>query len=992
MNPERWQRIDALLDSALDLPVGDRAAFLASACGDDAELRTEVGALLAACENPALFPDGCAANFAAPLVDAAEDAARAPEPRVTERIGAYRIIRELGRGGMGAVYLAERDDGEFEHRVAIKLMRFGLGADPLHLRRFRKERQILARLEHPHIARLLDGGVTADGQPFFVMEYVDGQPIDRYCNDRHLPVDARLAVFLTACDAVAHAHRHGVVHRDLKPSNILVTADGELKLLDFGIARLIAAEAADEGGAALTRTGERLLTPEYASPEQIRGTPISETTDVYALGVLCYELLTGRRPYPRAGRTPHELEDAILTEEPTRPSTAISLEVTTAPEQIGLERRVSPEQLRRRLRGDLDAIVLQTLRKDPAHRYASAADLAADLRRHLEGLPIQARAESRAYRLRRFARRHRLNLSTAAVGAIAGMALLVALGLVTLRPGGAGRALDAALIVVAPFENRTGDATLDPLGVMAAEWITQALWRTGLVNVVDAQTALAAAIAAAADSAAAQPLRAIGEQTGAGTVVTGTYYLEGAQLRFQAQITEAGSGRLRQSMESVHAPRDSPAEALEPLRQRVTGALAVLVDDRLNNWSASTSRPPLYEAYQAFLLGMAAFGSDYATAIAHFARATELDATYWQAYLWQGQALANTRNYPAADSVFGLVLPHRAQLGPYDAANLDYYHRGYVRGDWQASYDGARRMVELAPAAPHALYALGSTATFLRRCEEALDALGRIDLERGWGKAWSTRVLRLMSRCLHDTGDHSRELSVAQRLREADPGMGWTRLAEMRALAALGRTAELMRRVEEAVGFPATTEAQTWEAFSPGSFLHEAARELAVHGRHHALAAQLRRRSLDWYRSRPAVEAATARHRRELAGVLYGAGDLDQARMLYAGIAGADPADMTATGWLALIAVRQRRQGEADSLVAALHADQRPYRFGRAALSLAHVAALEGDPGKTVELLRQAQREGFTGSSRLHVEQDFDSIRDDSAFRDLLRPIPMRAR
>jgi tetratricopeptide (TPR) repeat protein len=302
---------------------------------------------------------------------------------------------------MGTVYLAERADDQYKKRVALKLLRARSARDEHGIRRFREERQILAALDHSDIARLLDGGVTADGLPWFAMEYVEGVPIDRYCDERRLSVETRLELFCRVCAAVQYAHRNLVVHRDLKPANILVTADGGVKLLDFGIAKLLVDSAAGVP-ASLTATGERLMTPLYASPEQLRGDSVSTASDVYALGVLLYELLTGRVPYRLATREAHDVAAAILEQEPERMSA------------------VAPAKLARRLRGDLDTIVATALQKDPGRRYASAEQLGADVRRHLDGLPVTARPDSGFYRARKFVRRHRVGVALAA-----GVALLV---------------------------------------------------------------------------------------------------------------------------------------------------------------------------------------------------------------------------------------------------------------------------------------------------------------------------------------------------------------------------------------------------------------------------------------------------------------------------------------------------------------------------------------------------------------------------------------
>lgn len=397
---EHWRQIEELLDAALDLPPEARAAFLDSVPAADAGLRMEVVRLLAAHERVEPFLKQPAAELAASLL-ASDDGATGVPHALPERIGPYRVISEAGRGGMGTVFLAERDDPQLRQRVAIKLVHGGTGTEPL-VGRFLEERQILASLDHPHIARLLDGGITEEGLPWFALENVDGIPIDRYCAERQLRISERLDLFLRVCDAVQYAHRNLVVHRDLKPSNILVTDEGRVKLLDFGIAKLLAPDAEE-----LTRIGLRPMTPAYASPEQIRGEAVSTASDVYALGVLLHTLLAGQHPFLRSGRSPHEVTRAILEDEPEPPSA------------------MAPQGMHGRLRGDLEIIVLTATRKEPERRYGTVEQFAADIRRHLAGLPVSARGDSRGYRWGKFARRHRAGVAAALAFAI----LLLAYGI-----------------------------------------------------------------------------------------------------------------------------------------------------------------------------------------------------------------------------------------------------------------------------------------------------------------------------------------------------------------------------------------------------------------------------------------------------------------------------------------------------------------------------------------------------------------------------------
>ncbi len=386
LTPERWRQVRRALDAALDAPPDERVRRVREACGEDENLCREALSLLEFADSGEWLIDR------PPLVRLEPD----DELDAGTRLGPYRVERLLDRGGMGTVYLASRDDGTFRGQVAIKIVEGGRAG--ALLRRFEAERQILATLAHPNVARLLDAGGAPDGRPYLVMEHVDGPPIDRWCEQRALPLRDRLALFRQVCAAVMHAHRRLVVHRDIKPDNVLVGADGVPKLLDFGIAKLLT----DEPG--LTATQAPLMTPHYAAPEQVEGGPVTTATDVYALGLLLYELLTGRKAQAVDDPTPVAVLRAVVERDPPRPSQA------------------APEERRRALEGDLDAIVLTALRKEPERRYASVEQLDDDVRRHLQGLPVAAVADRWSYRLGKLVRRHRV------AAAAAGLALVAVIG------------------------------------------------------------------------------------------------------------------------------------------------------------------------------------------------------------------------------------------------------------------------------------------------------------------------------------------------------------------------------------------------------------------------------------------------------------------------------------------------------------------------------------------------------------------------------------
>jgi eukaryotic-like serine/threonine-protein kinase len=398
MNSEQWARITALFQEACACPPAERERWLATRCGDDA-VRGEVEAMLRAYDTNPEF-----------MEQSVPEVGRALEPLVAtraisvgRRIGAYDLVAEIGRGGMGEVFAAVRADGHYDQKVALKLVRAGYATAGV-VERFRAERQILAGLDHPNIARLVDGGTTDAGTPYLVMELVDGAPIDEFCRASSLSVTERLRLFLQVCAAVQYAHQRLVIHRDIKPANILITASGIPKLLDFGIARVL-----DPAG----NTEETMLrpfTPEYASPEQVRGEPVSTASDTYALGMVLYRLLTGRSPYRLESRTHGELAAAITGQEPERPSAAV-----IRPDGNPSGEQTPPSRLQRRLRGDLDFILLKALRKEPDKRYTSAEQLAEDIRRHLDGLPVAARKDTWNYHAGKFARRHRTMVAAAAL-------------------------------------------------------------------------------------------------------------------------------------------------------------------------------------------------------------------------------------------------------------------------------------------------------------------------------------------------------------------------------------------------------------------------------------------------------------------------------------------------------------------------------------------------------------------------------------------------
>src|ERR1700722_13170280 len=430
LSPERRRELSEELDRALELPADELPSWLAALRARDPEAASWIARVLALREN---------AQFAEFLKD---DAVAARIASFAGRhVGPYVIETELGRGGMGAVWLARRSDGSYEGTVAVKFPHSFMLGGPAE-QRFRAEGRLLARLDHPNIARLIDAGVLEATQPYLVLEYVEGEPIDRYCERLALPLVARINLFLSVVAAVAHAHVHLVVHRDLKPSNILVTEAGTVKLLDFGIAKLLA----DEEGAAATQTGVLALTPQYAAPEQVLGEPVTTRTDVYSLGLILYLLLTGRPAVATEGRSSAQVVHEVVTQAPARPSLVALLAQVPGNE----------------LAGDLDNIVGKALKKAPAERYESAEALGEDLRRFLEHEPVRARSDTLLYRAGKFVRRHRVGVALATAASVA---LLATSGVALWQAYAAGRERDLALA-----QERRADSVADFMSTLLGDF------------------------------------------------------------------------------------------------------------------------------------------------------------------------------------------------------------------------------------------------------------------------------------------------------------------------------------------------------------------------------------------------------------------------------------------------------------------------------------------------------------------------------------------
>ena len=641
----RWSMVERLFSAAQELPVEDRPGFVEKECDGDPELRAELLALLESSEASEEY-----------LLDLAARAGAHSRRRdelgrlAGKRLGAWRLVELIGRGGMGIVYLTERDDDQFRMTAALKILPLGMSSEAQR-RKFLSERQILARLNHPNIARILDGGVTEDATPFYVMEFVEGTPIDAYCDQHRLSVDERIELFEGVCRAVEHAHSNLIVHQDLKPGNILVTGEGEVKLLDFGIARILEGDQVDRGDP--TGLPGRAMTLSYASPEQVRGEPVSTATDVYSLGLILYELLAGRHPYRHEITGPGQ-GIAVITDTIPRPPSGVATDPTSAgdvpgsvdppPEALAARRGTTPPRLKRALAGDLDTIILMALRKEPERRYASVSDFLADLRNARLKRPVGARPDSLSYRASRFLLRNRVAASMSAV------ALVLLLGLVVISVRSAAK-------------ERT-QSELVRREASRAEAVTDFL--VGLFEFTEAPDGLADTIRARTlvDRGATRILESLDDQPETKTQILGAL----AQVYGHLGLHDKEVALLEQGVEILRAGSPPDPRELAAYIRRLAGAHAAGRDypkaDSLFPEALELFRrnPPEPRALAGLLLGYAA--NDAALGKIESALAMNAEATVIFQEEAGDEALATLRSLSDRGMIF------RAAEEPDSAAAL----------------------------------------------------------------------------------------------------------------------------------------------------------------------------------------------------------------------------------------------------------------------------------------------------------------------------------
>jgi serine/threonine protein kinase/tetratricopeptide (TPR) repeat protein/TolB-like protein len=734
---EKWDQVKELFALALERDPEDRSSFLRQACAGDDSLRSEVESLLSSFDGADTFLEDY------PVVDFVSAQSRAMTGR---RIGAYRIIREIGQGGMAVVYLGERDDQNYRKQVAIKMVKPGIDTEQV-LHRFRNERQTLAALDHSNIVKLLDGGSSEDGSPYLVMEYVEGLPIDRYCDLNQLSIDDRLRLFREVCSAVQYAHEKLVIHRDLKPPNILIAKEGMPRLLDFGIAKLLNPECFQT--ALVTRTDSRPMTPEYASPEQIRGHTVTTATDVYSLGVLLFELLTGHRPYHCAGQSLLEMERLVCETDPEKPSVVINrteervsrdgdARTAITPESVSTQRGLHPAELQRRLRGDLDTIVMKALRKEPELRYGTVEEFSQDIERYLAGMPVKARKSTFAYRSGRFLRRHKESLSAALVvlGIVAGIAIWqahrVARQNAAISQTGNAPVQGRRSVAVLGFKNLSGRSDTTWVSTALSEMLATELAAGEKLRTVPGETVARMKIdlgLSDAESLAPGALAPVRKNLGSDFVVVGFYFDlgkdSGGQIRLDVRLQDTAKGETMATVSETSSEAqllDLVSRVGRKLREDLGVAQVSQVEsvgirasiasnpDAMRLYSEGLAKLRTFDALDARDLLTRAVSSDPAYPLAH----AEL-AKAWMALGYNATALQEAKK--------ALELSGKLSREDHSLVEAGYYE---VSKDWDKAIEVYQTLFNSSPDSIEYGLALANAQIAGERGSDALKSIARL--------------------------------------------------------------------------------------------------------------------------------------------------------------------------------------------------------------------------------------------------------------------------
>ena len=844
----------------------------------------------------------------------------------------YQILDEIGKGGMGVVY--KTLDKEINEDIAIKILKSEISQDNAIIERFRNELKIARRISHKNVCRMYDLN-KEEGTYYITMEYVPGEDLkDVIRREDKLSPEKAINIAKQLCEGLVEAHRLGVVHRDLKPQNIMIDAEGEAKIMDFGIARSVETPG-------VTRTGIIIGTPDYISPEQAEGEEADQRSDIYSLGVVLFEMVTGQVPF--------------------KGDTALSVALKHK-SQLPLDpRKLNPE-----VSDDLSRLILICMEKDRERRYQTAMDLLIDLRNIQEGLPLGTKIRPRRRSLLASMIRKKLFIPAVAILVVSAIVLVLFLP--------RGPSLDPNRVVVAVFENQTGDPKLDPVGRMAADWITQGLSQTGVVYV----SALRQAEVFEAVKKSKDYIRSLAEEAGAGKVISGSYYLQEENIVLHAQIIDAQRGKILGALDPVSGPVDNPVKAIESLRQRAIGVLASYFDERISQFIDLGMKLPTYEAYREYLDGDQAFNrKEYRKAIEYYSRAIDLDPDFMLPIIWTGWAYLNLGEYAELATLVRKLDKSRDTLDPVHRHRLDYFG-ARLRGDNEEAYN-ALRQATIAKRGTKIGYLVAMAANSINRPKEAVEILEKADPEREGYEVLKKKVgfWGYFTTAHHMLGNHKQELKQARRGRKYHPEKLEALRYELRALAALGRIKEVNRLIDESLTLPP-------QQGSPVQCILDAGRELRAHGYRQA-SLQVLERAVKWLESRAKEESETEIHRYRLALVLYETERWEEAQDIFEALHEEFPDEIDYLGFLGVSAARKGDKEEALRISSLLENIDRPYIFGSHTFWRVRISSLLGEKENAVRLLREALAQGVSYTA-LHPRMDFEPLQDYPPFKELIKP------
>ena len=897
---------------------------------------TDTARFCSSCATPLLAVEDAQPSFTKTLETPVEELTRG-----TLFADRYEIIEELGRGGMGSVYRVE--DTKVKEEVALKLIKPEIAADKKTIDRFSHELKVARKIVHKNVGRMYDIN-EEKGIHYITMEYVPGQDLKGLIRQSgQLAIGTAISIAKQICEGLTEAHILSVVHRDLKPSNIMIDKEGNARIMDFGIARSLKAKG-------ITGAGVMIGTPEYMSPEQVEGKDVDQRSDIYSLGVILYEMVTGRVPFE--GDTPLSIAVKQKTEKPP-----------------------DPQKLNPQIPDDLSRVILRCMGKDKENRYQSAGEVHTELNRIEKGIPLSERVVSKRKPITSKEITVTVGLKKLFIPALIVVAITVIA--VFLYKGG-GPELDPDLVAVAVFENQTGDESLDPLGRMAADWITQGLSQTGIVRVVPTTTFLPSTQMAGPKADIPQgkeQLRALAEETGAGTIVSGVYYLADRELQFHAIITDIQHRKLIHSLEPIKGPHDSKMEIIEKLRQRIMGAVAIYFKAEITaSWESM--RPPTFEAYLEYWTGLEYFAKDYGRAIRHFERAIELDPDFLSPYLRIASAYGNMGEYEKRDSILHFLDSNRERLTPFERHLLDW-SKSSSQGKYSECLRFLQQAKKIIPKDAVINYLIGNTAVKINDPQMAVDTFARI--EPPWlGYVPGTWMFRVLASAHHMLGNYKEELKVVYEVRKHYPDMLSLRAHEVRALAALGRVKEIKKVISESM----VMKSQYGTA---GDVMLEATQELRAHG-HPQPYREIANQAVEWYLDRLKEKPFTENKRFELARALYVAERWEESLAIFEKMSSENPDNIDYRGYLGALAARKGDREGALRISNRLKNIDRPYLNGKHIYWRACIASLLGELQQAVELFQDAIAEGLAYDVYLHRDMDLEPLRDYPPFKELIKP------